>query len=464
MRLLRRHHKVRAALISICIRRALTLLRSPLPFLLACVVASVGPSYGAVPPACLVGIYRAQDGTPVAIRKIPAQTNLRYEFSNGELGTVSVEKNGDFLLHPSWGDAKDESAIIKSSSCKSDLKIEATSGEQNIWTRQPLRLTTIEFDSRGTKLTGQLIEPSDGRTRHPLFVYVHGSEMTAAIDASTAPLLAAGAGIASFVFDKRGTGASQGAYTQNFETLATDAATAITAVRKTAGARIGRIGVAGFSQGGWVAPLAALKSPVDFVVVGYGVVGTALEQDAWQVDYELAAEGYGADVIHNAREVTDATARIAATNFTSGMDALHAVERKYGTEPWFLKISGQYSGEVLRGQFSQAQTESPEVLWHYDSQSVLKRLDVPQLWIMGGADSIAPSSYSIERLRALQRQGKAIDIAIFPNADHGIYEYRTAKLKFAGGARTSMGYYGLVFDWINGKLDRQYGDAQIDLH
>src|SRR3546814_5378254 len=80
-------------------------------------------------------------------------------------------------------------------------------------------------------------------------------------------------GISVFVYDKRGTGGSEGEYTQNFELLAADAAKALDTARGMTAGRHGRAGFFGGSQGGRVAPLAAKRAKADFVAVGLGLGG-----------------------------------------------------------------------------------------------------------------------------------------------------------------------------------------------
>src|SRR3546814_4024148 len=86
-------------------------------------------------------------------------------------------------------------------------------------------------------------------------------------------------GISVFVYDKRGTGGSEGEYTQNFELLAADAAKALDTARGMTAGRHGRAGFFGGSQGGWVAPLAATRTKADFVAVGFGLVASPIEED-----------------------------------------------------------------------------------------------------------------------------------------------------------------------------------------
>jgi hypothetical protein len=79
------------------------------------------------------------------------------------------------------------------------------------------------------------------------------------------------------------------------------------------------------------------------------------------------------------------------------------------------------------------------------------------LWIVAGKDTEAPPVPTLEFLRALQPAHSQLDIAVFPNADHGIIE----------GDVQSAGYHDLLAAWIRTrKLAGKFGTAilQPDLH
>src|SRR5262249_39221854 len=126
------------------------------------------------------------------------------------------------------------------------------------------------FQSRGTKLVGRLVMPK-GTAKVAVVVFVHGSENDSALDDWPLQRILPAEGVGMFVYDKRGTGRSGGTYTQDFNVLADDAVAAVRAARHLAGGRLSRIGYHGTSQGGWVAPIAANREPVDFVIVAYGL-------------------------------------------------------------------------------------------------------------------------------------------------------------------------------------------------
>ncbi|MFI3487673.1 hypothetical protein, partial [Klebsiella pneumoniae] len=102
-------------------------------------------------------------------------------------------------------------------SCSGDVvSFRTPAGATQRWQRLPTRDTDATFISAGTKLVGQLIEPAGpADSKRPLVVLVHGSERTMAVAAIYQRMLVA-QGISVFAYQKRGTGDSEGEYTQNF--------------------------------------------------------------------------------------------------------------------------------------------------------------------------------------------------------------------------------------------------------
>ena len=126
----------------------------------------------------------------------------------------------------------------------------------------------------------------------PAVVIVHGSESYSAVDYYSEPYLYAANGFAAFVFDKRGTGESEGKYLQNFHVLSDDVVAAVRWLRTQPGIDGDRIHLAGFSQGGWIAPLAALKDGnIRSVLVGYGVMVPVHGRGSLGLRLCAAAEG-----------------------------------------------------------------------------------------------------------------------------------------------------------------------------
>jgi pimeloyl-ACP methyl ester carboxylesterase len=296
-------------------------------------------------------------------------------------------------------------------------------------------------------------------------VFVHGSERTSPL-ASSYPLMLVAQGISVFAYDKRGTGRSEGEYTQNFELLADDAAAAMAEVRRLAAGRFNRIGYFGGSQGGWIAPLAATRSRPDFIAVGFGLIGSPIEEDREQVLTEMRGKGYGEPDLTEARQVAGATAELVRSRFTRGYDQLAVARRRYGAKPWFNQIEGEFTGAVLREKEADLRRVGPaifdnlELIWDYDSRPVLAKLRVPQLWILAEADREAPPEATLTALQEARAKGSDLAIYSFPDTDHGIVEFTQAPDGARTYTRVTDGYFRLLGDWINGQTSGIYGRAR----
>ena len=97
------------------------------------------------------------------------------------------------------------------------------------------------FESGGVKLVGRLVMPK-GAGKVPVVILIHGSEHESARDSYALQRMFPAQGIGAFVYDKRGTGASGGTYTQDFDVLANDVVAAMKEARRLAGPRAGRVG------------------------------------------------------------------------------------------------------------------------------------------------------------------------------------------------------------------------------
>jgi len=297
-------------------------------------------------------------------------------------------------------------------------------------------------------------------------VLVHGSESTSARAFYTLQRQLPAEGIGAFVYDKRGTGASTGAFTHDYHVLAADAASAVNEARRLAGARAGRIGFQGTSQGGWVAPLAASLTRVDFVVVGYGLAVSPFDEDDEAVALDLTRHGFGGDDIPKALEIARAAQAIALRNFQGGYQEFDSVRDRYASEPWFRYVRGNLTQVILSLPREVLQEQGPlmfaGILPHYDPMPVLRTLDTPQLWILGADDIDAPAARTVDRLRGLIRAGRPIAAVVYPRAEHGMYEYETDAAGERLSTRQPATYLPLMIDFIRDrKIRARYADSTI---
>jgi pimeloyl-ACP methyl ester carboxylesterase len=305
-----------------------------------------------------------------------------------------------------------------------------------------------------------------GHAKVPLVVLVHGSEQSSALDFYSLQRLLPSAGIGAFVYDKRGCGASTGTFTHDYRVLAADAAEAVRAARKLAGARATRVGFQGSSQGGWVAPLAATMTRVDFIVVSYGLAVSPLDEDDEAVMLDMTRHGFGDTEIPKALEVARAAQAIVLTGFQSGYEELDAVRARYAQEPWLKFVRGNVT-QVLLSQPREVLREQGPVLFagilpHYDPMPVLRRLDTPQLWVLAADDIDAPVAQTVRRLRGLAKDGRPITTVIYPRTEHGMYEFEVDAAGERASTRQPATYLPLMSDFIRrGAIRAHYGDSTI---
>src|SRR5688500_564974 len=202
---------------------------------------------------CRVGVYRTTRGEVIDIAPSGGKT-LRWRKFDGATGALSEEADGAWTSHAGWT-GKPDGIVVRFDCERGALHFGATRAE-----RVPLSVTESRFAAGDVTLAGRLLLPP-GTRKTPLAVLVHGSENGSALDTYAMQRLLPAQDIGVYVYAKRGTGASQGKYTQDFPRLAEDAVAAMQDARRLAGQRAGRVGYLGTSQGGWVAPLAARRAP-----------------------------------------------------------------------------------------------------------------------------------------------------------------------------------------------------------
>lgn len=410
----------------------------------------------AAPNSCAYGVYGEPAKGLVAISNPTASgadAPMRYTFLDGRREDLNGRRD----------DVNGADGLVRCD--KGVVSVRQADGHYAAQPKVPLRETPTRFKSHGTELAGLLIEPAQSSGKQPLVVFVHGSEKTPGTSSYYAYVLAA-EGLTVFAYDKRGTGASEGDYTQNFELLADDAAAALNEARRLDAGRYSRAGFFGGSQGGWVAPRAAALAHADYVAVGFGLVLTPLEEDQQQVVLEMQDKGYDAAAIAKAREVTDAVDTVMASHFTAGYEQLAAVKRKFAKEPWLHTIDGEFTGEVLAEDEAElrrtgaARYDNLNIIWNYDAISAIRSLGMPQLWVLAGDDRDAPSGLTRERLTALKHEGKPIDLYVFPHTGHGMYEFVQKPDGSRQNTRITRDYFRLLADWIRQQDKPPYGAGE----
>jgi len=408
---------------------------------------------------CHVGSYRLSDGNVVDVAPSEHDT-LRWRQFDGTTGALHKTATGDWKSIYGWTDRGD-GRVISFSDCGSGrLEFDGVSGQ-----RIAFDVKEVTFKSHGTALAGRLVMPV-GKDKVPIVVLLHGSEHDAALTDYFLQRMLPAEGLGVFVYDKRGTGESGGNYTQDYSLLADDAVAALRQARQLAGARLGRIGYQGGSQGGWVAPIAANRTAVDFVIVCFGLAVNVIDEDQESVELQLREKGYSAADIANALTVASAVETVFASGFTSGFENLDALRTRYKSAPWYKDLRGDYTYMLLPHSEAELRAMAPQFNWaipfHYDPMPILRADKVPQLWILGGEDYEAPSAETRRRLESLIAAGRPFTLACYPRAEHGMTLFETGVDGSRISTRYAVGYFRMIRDFArDGRLHASYGDAQL---
>ena len=408
---------------------------------------------------CHVGSYRLKDGSLVDVA--PAGDALRWRRFDGSTGALRRDEHGKWRSTYGWTGRPDGHALAFSECDAGEIEFDGVRGR-----RIAFDVASTTFTSHDTRLIGRLVMPKvSGKV--PLAVLLHGAERDSALTDYFLQRMLPAEGVAVFVYDKRGTGESGGTYGQDFSLLADDAVAAMREARRLAGARAGRVGYQAGSQGGWVGPMAANRAPVAFVIGGFGLAVSVIDEDQQQVEMELRDKGYSADEIRKAQEVASAAENVIASGFTRGFAEFDAARARYGKERWYKDLHGNYTWALLPHTEAELRAMAPKFDWgtpfHYDPMPTLRAGTAPQLWILGGRDYEAPATETSRRIRSLIADGRPFTLALYAQAEHGMTLFETLPEGERLSTRYPSGYFAMIRDFArDGRLSNDYGDARID--
>ena len=300
----------------------------------------------------------------------------------------------------------------------------------------------VTFRSGSVELRGTLLLPAM-TGRHPAVVFLHGSGPATRAGARRYAEEFARIGVASLLFDKRGSGSSTGSWiTSSLDDLAADALAAVNYLKTQEEVDAGRIGFWGVSQAGWVATLAASQSQdVAFMILISG--GGASPRESELFSYRRAFEEAGMSESEKADAfgILDMYFGYLATG--EGRPQLAArleAAREGRLSPLAQQLSRILPSEENRATWSWVAT--------WDPTPSMARIRGPVLLMFGDRDSNHPTDVAVQKWReGLQQAGNdQMTITIFPGAGHGIRMREgnsgTARPPFADG------YEDVMLGWL----------------
>jgi dienelactone hydrolase len=238
----------------------------------------------------------------------------------------------------------------------------------------PVIKQDVIINSEGANLAGTIYRPKNA---YASVVIVHGSGQESRMT-EFAELLANN-GISVLTYDKRGVGISGGVYagpevgtnnvdSLNINLLAKDARAALNKIKQYNNGS--PIGLLGFSQAGWIIPIAANNNPlVSFMVLFSCPTITSLEQ----LRFQFYTNG-------NPNFWVNHTEEDARYHIKNDSDRYQFIS----TDP---KIS-------------------------------LRNVSAPSLWLFGEKDIQIPVKLCIEQINILKSEGKPFEYTLFSNLGH----------------------------------------------
>lgn len=242
-------------------------------------------------------------------------------------------------------------------------------------------------------------------------------------------------GIAVLRFDDRGIGKSQGDYFQStLEDFASDVIAGFNYLKNRREIIPNRIGLIGHSEGGIVAPIAALKAPdISFIVL---MASTALKiEDVFLMSNDLIARSRGATQATIAKQHAMHERLYSILKQQQDIDTL-----KVQLRALFQEYSAIYTEpeKTILG-FNETEMEavinyyvSPYVQFYldYDPVQTLMKVKCPVLSIVGDKDMQSPPEASSRAIEAALKSGGNSDyvVKILPNLNHLLQTANTGAL------------------------------------
>jgi len=268
------------------------------------------------------------------------------------------------------------------------------------------------FHSAGAELSGTLYLPRGGRAlaavvvTHTASLPLRDLSLYRHLKDMLPPL-----GMAVFVYDRRGSGKSGGDLkASDYTSLADDALAAVRAISVDPRIDPQRVGIWGLSQGGWLALLAASRSPqVAFVVLISAPMVTPDIQMSFLSANILRINGYSQADIDQA-----IATRKAVDDYMRGSVDRATAQRMLDAakvQPWFKLI---YLGERVGDPATSRWRKEIE----HDPVRTLDKVSAPVLMIYGAADPVVPVSTSVDHLQALTGKHLKLEVAVIAGADH----------------------------------------------
>src|SRR5215813_8212222 len=306
----------------------------------------------------------------------------------------------------------------------------------------PYKEEDVTFQSGGVALSGTLRVPLT-KGRHPAVFLLQGSGDADREAESFYADYFARQGIATLVYDKRGTGSSGGDYRdESFDDFAADALAGVHYLQSRTEIDAKRVGLRGRSHGGIVAPLAAsLSKDIAFIINVSGAGVPPYQQVTYQAEAQMRRDGFSEAEIAEAIAYINLKWQVARAG-GEGWDRLQVATQNARGKKW--------AGHVQLADKPEDIVPSWKREMVYDPMPALEKVKCPVLAVFGELDTLTPVAETTANYRKGLGKGgnKDVTIKIFPNADHALLVWPKPNDQVHWPV-LAAGYLDGMTNWIN---------------
>lgn len=323
--------------------------------------------------------------------------------------------------------------------------------------RVPLHIEEVSFKNDTVSLTGAFIRPP-GAGRYPVVVHLHGSGSSIRTSHLGIAYYLAAHGIASLIYDKRGTPGSTGTLAwARYEDLAGDAVAGAEMLMTRSDVDTNYIGFEGISEGaGTSERAAAIFRRSAFVIP---ISGGPLAANVWE--YYEAANQLITDGRFSARDTA------AAMSFLRARDYYARTRRGWSTYDSLVKVAvapgSKWFGYATTDLFGWAKPNSvgwdQKALTYFDDPlPTLRTIRCPVLSINGEYDTPPALAIAVPLMQRAFAEGgnRDVTIRIFPHANHNLFLTKSSnEHEMDNVSAFSPEFFPLVTSWIESKVRAQ---------
>jgi pimeloyl-ACP methyl ester carboxylesterase len=289
----------------------------------------------------------------------------------------------------------------------------------------------VRFAGERVELAGEIVAPDSGQP-FPAVVMLHGAGHGERDFYRTIAERFAEEGVASLIFDRRGHGASGGERDMDLFVLGRDAEAAWQFLAQQQEVDSSRTGLWGYSNGAWVASLAAAELPdVAFLVLTGAAAVTPGRAEAYRRAHDLRTQGIAAETVaaverawtlifgyvgsgaqdHPGKELARLSEVIREDTTLQGLSVPEFVRERPE-----LDSVPRFDRPPLDGSLDALAGSSPDM--GYDPIPVLMSLGCPTLVVLAEHDANIPPEESLGQFNLVARSRSNVRVEMLRGAGH----------------------------------------------